>query len=83
MQLAALSEVRRLGRGEIRVGGYVYFWSGPAEVHTQGVTIAVADNLFPAVEDIRYVRKPTVGALSECLDRGFCLSQQTHGDKSD
>ena len=83
MQLAALSEVRRLGRREIRVDVYTYFWSGPTEGHTKGVTIAVTDNLFSAVDDIRYVRKPTVGALSGCLDRGFCLSQQTHGDKSD
>ena len=55
VQLAALSEVRRLGRGEIRVGGYTYFWSGPAEGHTQGVAIAVADQLLPAVDDIRCV----------------------------
>ena len=46
VQLAAISEVRRLGRREIRVNVYTYFWSGPTEGHTKGVTIAVTDNLF-------------------------------------
>ena len=45
VQLAALSEVGRL---EIRVDGYTYFWSGPAEGNTQGVVIAVANELIPS-----------------------------------
>ena len=46
--MVALSEVRHLGRGETRVDGYTYFWSGPAEGHTQGVVIAVANELIPS-----------------------------------
>ena len=55
VQLSALSEVRPLGRGETRVEGYTYYWSGLTEWHTQGVAIAVADCLLPAVDDIRCV----------------------------
>ena len=55
VQLAALSEVRRLGRDEIRVDGYTYYWSGPVDGHTQGVAIAVTDCLLPAVDEIRCV----------------------------
>ena len=29
--IAALSEVRRLDRGEIMVGGYTYYWSGHSD----------------------------------------------------
>ena len=46
--MVALSEVRHLGRGETRVDGYTYFWSGPAEGLTQGVVIAVANELIPS-----------------------------------
>ena len=35
--------------------GYTYFWSGPAEGHTQSVAIAVVDQLLPVVDEIRCV----------------------------
>ena len=51
--IAALSEVRRPGTGEIRVGGYTYYWSGRADGHhTQGVAMAVADRLVPLIRDV-------------------------------
>ena len=34
VSVAAFSEVRRLGEGQIGVGGYTYFWSGPALTHS-------------------------------------------------
>ena len=55
VSVAALSEVRRPGTGQISVGGYTYFWSGSSlGRHTEGVAIAVADALLPAIDNIRY-----------------------------
>ena len=57
MQLAALSEVGRL---EIRVDGYTYFWSGTAEGHTQSVTTALQSRISSS-------RPWTTFAMSESL----------------
>ena len=53
VSMVALSEVRRPGQGQIGVGEYTYFWSGPVRTHTRGVAIAVAGWLLPAVDNIR------------------------------
>ena len=51
--VAALSEVRRPGNGEISVGGYTYFWSGRADGrHTEGVAVAVSDRLISQVKEV-------------------------------
>ena len=56
LSVAALSEVRRPGEGQISVGGYTYFWSGSRTgAHFGGVAIAVADALLPAIDNICYV----------------------------
>ena len=53
VSVAALSEVRRPGSGEISVGGYTYYWSGQdSGHHFSGVAIALADWLIPAVDNI-------------------------------
>ena len=51
--VAALSEVRRPGSGEISVGGYTYYWSGRADGrHTEGVAVAVSDRLTSLVKEV-------------------------------
>ena len=51
--VAALSEVRRPGKGEISVGGYTYYWSGRADGrHTEGVAVAVSDRLISQVKEV-------------------------------
>ena len=51
--VAALSEVRRPGNGEISVGGYTYYWSGRADGrHTEGVAVAVSDRLISQVKEV-------------------------------
>ena len=53
VSVAALSEVRRPGSGQISVGGYTYYWSGQdSGLHFSGVAIALADWLIPAVDNI-------------------------------
>ena len=52
VSVAALSEVRRPGKGQISIGGYTYYWSGRADGrHTEGVAVAVADRLAPQIRD--------------------------------
>ena len=53
--MAAFSEVWRLGQGQIGVGGYTFFWSGPVRTLTHGLTIAVSDWLLLAMDNIRRI----------------------------
>ena len=54
--VAALSEVRRPGSGEIRVGGYRYHWSGRTDGHhKEGVAIAVADRVASQIKGVTRV----------------------------
>ena len=56
--IAALSEVRRPGTGEISVGGYSYYWSGRLDgYHSEGVAIAVSDRLVPLVSEVTHVNE--------------------------
>lgn len=58
ISIAALSEVRRLGSGEISVGGYTYYWSGRDDGRrTQGVTLAVANYLVPLVSQVTLINE--------------------------
>ena len=51
--IAALSEVRRLDRGEIMAGGYAYYWSGCSNgYHAQGVAVAVSNKLTPMIIEV-------------------------------
>jgi len=51
--VAALSEVRRPGTGEISVGGYTYYWSGRTDGrHTEGVAVAISDRLASQVKEV-------------------------------
>ena len=59
--VAALSEVRRPGSGEISVGGYTYYWSGRADgKHTQGVAVAISDRLTSQVKEVTPVSERTM-----------------------
>ena len=71
--IAALSEVRRPGSGEISSGGYTYYWSGCSNgARLRGVAVAVSDRFRSAVtkvtpidERILLVRvKHSVGFIS-------------------
>ena len=54
--IAALSEVRRPGSGEIREGGYTFHWSGRSDGrHTEGVAVAISDRLVGMVEGVTSV----------------------------
>ena len=73
VEIAALSEVRRLCDGEISSEGYTYFWSGSTQgLHHRGVAVAVSSRLASSVhsvtpidERILLVRlKHTVGYIS-------------------
>ena len=69
VSVAALSEVRRPGTGQISVGGYTYFWSGsPLGRHTEGVAIAVADALLPAIDDILEEKRPQHRSVLQAPD---------------
>ena len=50
VDIAALSEVRRPGDGQIRKDGYTYFWSGCGDgTHRRGVAVAIRAALATAV----------------------------------
>ncbi|XP_037130891.1 craniofacial development protein 2-like [Syngnathus acus] len=54
--VAAFSEVRRPGSGEIRAGGYTYHWSGRLDgQHKVGVAIAVADQVASQIKEVTSV----------------------------
>ena len=51
--IAALSEVRRPGSGEISSEGYTYYWSGCENGHRiRGVAVAVADRFLSSVTKV-------------------------------
>ena len=55
--IAALSEVRRPGSGEIMVGCHTDYWSGRNEgYHAQGVAVAVTNKLTPMISNKRIVK---------------------------
>ena len=56
--IAALSEVQGLERGEIMAGGYTYYWSGRSDgYHTQGVAVAVSNELTPMIIEVTPVNE--------------------------
>ena len=60
--IPALSEVRRSNCGEIMVGGYTYYWSGPSDgYHAQGDAVAVSNKLTPMIM--------VVTPVNECIMR--------------
>ena len=73
IDIAALSEVRRPGDGEISCDGYTYYWSGCSNgARLRGVAVAVSTRLVPSVvkvtnvdERIMLVRmEHTIGFIS-------------------
>ena len=51
--IAALSEVRRPGHGEISSNGYTYYWSGCDNgAHLRGVAVAIAARLVSSVDRV-------------------------------
>ncbi|XP_069972314.1 uncharacterized protein [Penaeus vannamei] len=53
VKVAALSVVRRPGRGTISVGGYTYYRSGRSDGHhLQGVVIAISSRLQPSLVEV-------------------------------
>ena len=59
--VAAFSEVRRPGRGQISVGGYTYYWSGRADgQHKEGVAIAVSDRVASQIKEVTPVSERTM-----------------------
>ena len=56
--IAALSEVRRLDRGEIMAAGSTDDWSGRSDCyHAQGVAVAVSNKLTPMIIEVTPVKE--------------------------
>ena len=56
VEIAALSETRRPGTGEISSGGYTYYWSGSANgARLRGVAVAVSSRLRPCVDRVTQI----------------------------
>ena len=55
VQLAALQEIRWPGKGETRIAGFTYFYSGHDTARELGTGFAVRDELLPSVLDFQPV----------------------------
>ena len=58
---------------------YTYFWSDPTERHTQG--IAIADQLLPAVKNIRCVSESLM-SLRLWHSHGLSFNKSTVKDQN-
>ncbi len=58
ISIAALSEVRRPGSGEISEGDFTFYWSGRSDGHhTQGVAVAISNRLAQMVVGVTPVNE--------------------------
>ena len=52
VDIAALSEVKRLGSGSAVAGAYSYHWSGPPNARQRGVGVAISTRLSECVRQV-------------------------------
>ena len=55
VDIAALSEVKRLGSGSAVAGAYSYHWSGPPNARLRGVGVAISTRLSECVRQVTLV----------------------------